>query len=147
MSFALNVWSLLGSEPMDPQIRRLPDYYWAKQPLITLGKKILGSFAKLFTHKYREKTTTSQIFMPCNLGPCRVYKTYFCTVDHWRIPQCLWTNTTPSIGIFLVSGQDMPKCLYNIGLQAQSAVDYLIPVWVSKLEKDWVKDSTYTRNE
>ena len=34
--------------------------------------RILRSFAKHFTHEYREKTTPSQVLMLCNLSSCRV---------------------------------------------------------------------------
>ena len=36
------------------------------------SKKVLGWFAKHQAREYQERTTPSQIFMPCNLSFCRV---------------------------------------------------------------------------
>ena len=35
-------------------------------------KKVLRCFAKILSHKYREKTTPSRIFLLCSLSYCRV---------------------------------------------------------------------------
>ena len=59
------VFSPNGIRTWDLPISSPTLYHWAIEPTVTL-------FGKYLTRQYRERTTPSQIFMPCNLSSCGV---------------------------------------------------------------------------
>ena len=59
------VFSPNGIRTWDLPISSPTLYHWAIEPTVTL-------FGKYLRRQYRERTTPSQIFMPCNLSSCGV---------------------------------------------------------------------------
>ena len=73
MSAHTGIWT------QDLLIKALAHYkdlalYQLRYTSIPTLPKSLRLVANHWAREYREKTTTSQIFMPCNLSSCRVYE-------------------------------------------------------------------------
>ena len=90
ITYILQLVSPTGSQTCNLLITSPALYHWAIQPRVHWAKNYLCSFPKHLIREYREKTTTSRIFMPCNFSSCRVCM-MFPDPNRWKRKSVLWT--------------------------------------------------------